>query len=555
MLTVSGVIVLLDPLPEISERMRIRRKDPLDEQGGAEDDGLPQRVNERDQRPGIWGRLFMGQHSDKKLGLIKKKEGNELLRRVIIEQMSPRRALTFDLDQVFREQDHTELFILALTQTTSTRGDICDALNDHAGAINLAQLLFQIIYRDTLTLLEQLYRILDEIDVDMMDETKMEDRLVLWRQLINRAQRELPELKTSIGRFATFFTTVKSPYGSEQTADIQLSEMREFEQLSEDIARMTERLQKTSESLISNMSLLESRRSIDEAHAVTRLTELAFIFIPLSFSASIFGMQVESFANPVPIWYFFVVATVATSFSYLMRLVMRSQMFNQLKADIKYDIRKYAERHGQHVQLRSLPILFILQWAGSTFAAGIVRCFKWTARIGQRTSQQLYRKLGFVISFIFLVGAVSALPIGILFTQRLDPGIRTAVCIGIILAVIATVGVPFLHMSRPTWQSAFPKLPAALTIVPRWARKGFLWLIPVVTVIVLPLALIWTRSLDPGIKVGLTIGISIIAVTVLCFAFVAHGFGLSRTIHSPESDQGSSYEDGTDASEFSSASI
>lgn len=590
LLTASGVIVLLDPLPEVVERKWLRRKDPSNERGGADDvshrssrdegdvtedefveifptdeEYFPRRASEGRLISGFQalGRNFVTREKDKFIKgknaeLIKKKRRRPL-RRVIIEQMSPRQVLNVDLDKLFLRQDQTKFFINDLTQTKSTRREICDTLDGHAGAMNFGRVLFQIIKRDTSTLLEQIYRILDEINVDVMDETKMEDRLALWRQLINRAQQELPELKSSMKRFATFFKAHNSPYTSGQTVDPPLSDTPEFEQLLDDIARMTERLQKTSESLTSNMSLLESRRSIEEAHAVTRLTELAFIFIPLSFSASIFGMQVQSFANPVPIWYFFVVATVATTFSYTMRLVMRSQSFNKLNADIRYDIRKYAERHGRPVQPRSLPLLFILQWAGSTFALGTVKSFKWAVRTGQRTAKQLYRKLGFIISFILLVGAVSALPIGILFTRRLDPGIKTAVSIGIILAVIATIGVQFLYKSNPTWQSALPKLPAALTTVPRWIRRVLLWLIPVATLTVIPLALIWTRSLEHGIKAGLTIGISIVVAAVLGVVFVyrsrSHRVVVASTRSPTESDQGSSYEDNSDASEFSSGSI
>jgi hypothetical protein len=41
------------------------------------------------------------------------------------------------------------------------------------------------------------------------------------------------------------------------------------------------------------MSIIESERQSKEAALVARLTELAFFFIPLSFSASLFGMQVK----------------------------------------------------------------------------------------------------------------------------------------------------------------------------------------------------------------------------------------------------------------------
>ena len=45
-----------------------------------------------------------------------------------------------------------------------------------------------------------------------------------------------------------------------------------------------------SDSLRKDLSILASRKAIEETRSVTKLTELAFFFIPLAFSTSIFGM-------------------------------------------------------------------------------------------------------------------------------------------------------------------------------------------------------------------------------------------------------------------------
>jgi len=44
-------------------------------------------------------------------------------------------------------------------------------------------------------------------------------------------------------------------------------------------------------------SLEESRRAIEQAEKVKRLTLLAFFFVPLSFTASIFGMNFKEFGQ------------------------------------------------------------------------------------------------------------------------------------------------------------------------------------------------------------------------------------------------------------------
>lgn len=41
------------------------------------------------------------------------------------------------------------------------------------------------------------------------------------------------------------------------------------------------------------MSLIESKKAITQAEQVTKLTQLAFFFIPLTFVAGLFGMNVR----------------------------------------------------------------------------------------------------------------------------------------------------------------------------------------------------------------------------------------------------------------------
>lgn len=72
------------------------------------------------------------------------------------------------------------------------------------------------------------------------------------------------------------------------------------------------RCQAKTSRLVSIMSLRESRRSIEQSVSTRRLTQLAYIFLPLSLSTSAFGMNVAPVQN-VQIWVFFV-----TSFALLL---------------------------------------------------------------------------------------------------------------------------------------------------------------------------------------------------------------------------------------------
>lgn len=76
------------------------------------------------------------------------------------------------------------------------------------------------------------------------------------------------------------------------------------------ILRLTTERQQT---LIGAMAIYESRRSIKEAVSVKRLTQLAFVFIPLSYVSSLFGMNITEMSGNGPrLWVFLV-----TSFSLL----------------------------------------------------------------------------------------------------------------------------------------------------------------------------------------------------------------------------------------------
>ncbi|KAI8940904.1 hypothetical protein NX059_002162 [Plenodomus lindquistii] len=62
--------------------------------------------------------------------------------------------------------------------------------------------------------------------------------------------------------------------------------------------------------LLSRAGIVESNKAIEQAKVVTKLTRLAFVFIPLSFVSSFFGMNLAPFVgqDPFGLWLFFVVA-------------------------------------------------------------------------------------------------------------------------------------------------------------------------------------------------------------------------------------------------------
>ncbi|OQD61528.1 hypothetical protein PENPOL_c016G07291 [Penicillium polonicum] len=186
------VIVLLDPLPEISEMHRYwasTGSQGENEENNDDDDDAsyyssmieeePQRV--RDQRSIARSLGWLIGRERRKSS--KSDTDPEVLRTVIIEQIAPRQAVSVDLDRVFRTSQSMADWEEKLRETKSTKAEICGALEMHRTSLNLVNPIFRIIKQDTLTLLNQLRQVLDEIDIEILDDTKMEDRLGLWRQI------------------------------------------------------------------------------------------------------------------------------------------------------------------------------------------------------------------------------------------------------------------------------------------------------------------------------------------------------------------------------------
>ncbi|PLN81104.1 hypothetical protein BDW42DRAFT_185628 [Aspergillus taichungensis] len=464
---------------------------------------------------------------------------------VLVKQMAPRKSVTIDLEEAFFTNDAFKVENLQkeLTETRSTRQEFSEIMDRQGIEVSLLDMLLGIIRKDTSTLLRVLGQILSDMDTDLLDDTKMEDRLALWRQLIKKAERELTEIKSSTKCFLVYFGITHLPDHPSVTLDDE-DIISSVSDLFQEIDEMLDRLRRGSAALTSNMGLLDSRRSIDEAHAVTRLTELAFLFIPLSFSASLFGMQIKPFEDSVPVWIFLVVAITVTMFAYFMRLAMRSQWLSSVKQSVKLDVRRYAEQHNLPIQVRSLSMLLLLQWSGSVVKRSSKFSSRWITRHSRRAGVQLWKVVGFPISLIVLVGLIAVVPLSVLWTRNLDKGVQTTITIPILIAIVVLVGIPYWRNSEPEFRSAFPKfIVSLLKRIPRTTRFLLLGGLGIAALFVVPLALIWTRPLAPGIKAGLTT--AIVIILLLGIAIISMELVFSRA---PLFARGDSVEDETDRS-------
>ena len=68
--------------------------------------------------------------------------------------------------------------------------------------------------------------------------------------------------------------------------------------------------------IMNNASIRESRMGFHQAEGVARLTRLAFVFIPLSYTASFFGMNFAQLGDQLSLWIYFAVSFPIVSISY-----------------------------------------------------------------------------------------------------------------------------------------------------------------------------------------------------------------------------------------------
>lgn len=479
---------------------------------------------------GLWFRAAAQKNADATSQLsqvyeiVKTKQFKKIRSRNVFEQVASRAHLDINLERAFRSPQDMKKLRGQLYDTKSTK----DCFSQWLETLGSKQVmespfgvttpLFHILEKDTTSLLKILHRTIDDMNSDILDDIKMEDRLALWRQLIIRAQNELPELKRSIKGFFSFFEEqdCAPPVNAEEKKNV----LGELQELLKQIDDMRRKLSTASASLTSNMALLESKRSIAEAQSVTKLTELAFFFIPLTFAASIFGMQIEQFENRAPLSTFIILGIAFTVLSYLIRLVIRSMWMRHLKEACGESIKLYADRKRQPVQRGSVPASLFVQWIGHELGLAIQiatsRSWEWTtAKISA-----FFTSNGSFILSMFIVSVIVVGPVAVLWTRDMNHGTQAIITVVILVAVILLVMV-VPSSGRSATRSAFHRMllktynvkdillsfPSKHSTVFRLMIWGCLTATAVV-----PLALIWTKPIAPGIKAAVTTVIILVAV-------------------------------------------
>jgi len=277
--------------------------------------------------------------------------------------------------------------------------------------------LFRVVHRDSKAFFHSLERALNEISQDSLDDYITTRRLDDWRKLMSEFVIEVPAITEDVRNFARF--VFQSDSGSDLGSDAgsghaNLPELpREFDkiirELDEDTKRLKTRLDEAYTALRADMQFTESRRSISEAKTVTKLTELAFIFIPLSFTCSLFSMSIHELQNGVPVWTFILSALVMAVLAYGVRFVIASDFIADSSRSALEQF--WAQRNVMRGEKIPLPTLVYL------------------------TAKEVWVKGGAEIAFFLFLSAFVVVPVAVMWTTtRLDAGLNIAMTVFLVLS-------------------------------------------------------------------------------------------------------------------------
>jgi hypothetical protein len=275
--------------------------------------------------------------------------------------------------------------------------------------------LLKIIENDTRALFRSLEWTLEDISHESQDDFLVARRLSEWRKLMNNFEIEIPAIARRLKHFADF---VFRPNG-EQDYPGEVSRIIEAVDL--DIAKAKSRLADAYAGLRADMQFTESRRSITEAQTVTRLTELAFVFVPLSFCASLFSMSIKELENDVPVWIFVVTALATIALAYAVRLFVGSEL---LVNSTRRSVERFWGASSSDKRGFDAPI-FTIAWF---------------------TAQEIWNDVGLaivvpVVKFAGLATMI-ALPVAFMWTsESMGNGFNTAVTLLIVLSIALSMMV------------------------------------------------------------------------------------------------------------------
>ena len=169
----------------------------------------------------------------------------------------------------------------------------------------IRDIILRLMLDDQVQIMGDFREALDFIDENMSDNDMLRNNLDDWRSLFGQCKKIL---SNDISALAYTTEALGPPIypKSDQIGAMRSSMSRlqrtdstfrppvqaDFDRLRLETKDLTERAVLTFQAMTATMSMVESQKSIAQAETISKLTELAFFFIPLTLTSSIFGMNI-----------------------------------------------------------------------------------------------------------------------------------------------------------------------------------------------------------------------------------------------------------------------
>ena len=144
----------------------------------------------------------------------------------------------------------------------------------------------------------------------------------------------------------------RSEYSSSQSKSISfghnsfsaIGTLQDHEHLRDRCHQLLSRIQSAKNSEMNRAMILESRRAMEQSERMKKLTILATYFIPLTFTASLFGMNFDVLGqSELPVWWYLV---LAVPFTFLTHVIYSSDL-QALLRETRVKILELGRRKGE----------------------------------------------------------------------------------------------------------------------------------------------------------------------------------------------------------------
>lgn len=182
--------------------------------------------------------------------------------------------------------------ISAFEKMTSQNAQLGGSLSGWDSAMRHIITTFAI--QDQSAVLSHMNEEMDDIDVSLSNNDVLRGKMPLWRDLLGRWRRALVHYGANLQHLATtaqLQISTASPDAAARERDN--TTLGDVLGLQDELGATKARSENVFQAMMSTMSIVSSEKAIQEAASVTKVTQLAFFFIPLTFVSGIFGMNLN----------------------------------------------------------------------------------------------------------------------------------------------------------------------------------------------------------------------------------------------------------------------